>query len=128
MYNSRDLHFSHYCYVFVTGGGFSATDFSKRLWGDCYFNRAKRTFSKKPPSMDAPRSFVEFLLEPLYKIFSQVVGDVDTTLPQVLDELGIVLSKTEMKMNIRPLLRLVCQRFFGEHTSKSRRVDCIQCA
>ena len=67
--------------------------------------------------MDAPRSFVEFLLEPLYKIFSQVVGDVDTTLPQVLDELGIVLSKTEMKMNIRPLLRLVCQRFFGENTS-----------
>jgi U5 small nuclear ribonucleoprotein component len=103
----------------VTGGGFSANDFSKRLWGDCYFNRAKRTFTKKPPSMDAPRSFVEFLLEPLYKIFSQVVGDVDTTLPQVLDELGIVLSKTEMKMNIRPLLRLVCQRFFGEHTSKS---------
>jgi len=30
---------------------------------------------------------------------------------------GIQLSKTEMKMNIRPLLRLVCQRFFGEHTS-----------
>ena len=68
--------------------------------------------------MDAPRSFVEFLLEPLYKIFSQVVGDVDTTLPQVLDELGIVLSKSEMKLNIRPLLRLVCQKFFGENTSK----------
>ena len=73
--------------------------------------------------MDAPRSFVEFLLEPLYKIFSQVVGDVDTTLPQVLDELGIVLSKTEMKMNIRPLLRLVCQKFFGEHTSKSKKLQ-----
>ena len=84
-----------------------------------YFNRAKRTFTKKPPSMDAPRTFVEFLLEPLYKIFSQVVGDVDTTLPQVLDELGIVLSKSELKLNIRPLLRLVCQKFFGENTSES---------
>ena len=30
---------------------------------------------------------------------------------------GIQLSKSEMKLNIRPLLRLVCQRFFGEHTS-----------
>ena len=108
-------------YIYITyyvGGGFSPTDFSKRLWGDMYFNRAKRTFTKKPPAMDAPRSFVEFLLEPLYKIFSQVVGDVDTTLPQVLDELGIVLSKTEMKLNIRPLLRLVCQKFFGENTSE----------
>jgi hypothetical protein len=43
-----------------------------------------------------------------------VVGDVDSTLPGVLDELGIRLTKTELKYNIRPLLRLVCARFFGE--------------
>ena len=43
----------------------------------------RRTFTRKPPSVDSPRSFVEFLLEPLYKIFAQTVGDVDTTLPQV---------------------------------------------
>lgn len=68
--------------------------------------------------MDAPRSFVEFILEPLYKIFSQTVGDVDTTLPQTLDELGVALTKTELALNIRPLLRLVCQRFFGVHSSE----------
>lgn len=68
--------------------------------------------------MDAPRSFVEFLLEPLYKLFAQTVGDVDTTLPQTLDELGVILNKTELSMNIVPLLRLVCQRFFGVHSSK----------
>ncbi len=45
----------------------------------------RRTFTRKPPSVDAARSFVEFLLEPLYKIFAQTVGDVDTTLPQVKD-------------------------------------------
>lgn len=44
----------------------------------------------------------------------QVVGDVDTTLPHVLDELGIKLTKEEMKINIRPLLRLVCNRFLGD--------------
>ncbi len=43
-----------------------------------------------------------------------MVGDVDSTLPGVLDELGIRLTKTELKLNIRPLLRLVCARFFGE--------------
>ena len=77
----------------------------------------RRTFSRKSPSVDAPRTFVEFILEPLYKIFAQTVGDVDTTLPQTLDELGIVLTKTELSMNIRPLLRLVCQHFFGVHSS-----------
>lgn len=32
----------------------------------------------------------------------------------VLDELGIRLTSEEMKMNIRPLLRLVCTRFLGD--------------
>lgn len=31
-----------------------------------------------------------------------------------MDELGIKLTKTELKLNIRPLIRLVCARFFGE--------------
>ena len=78
----------------------------------------RRTFSRKAPSIDASRSFVEFIFEPLYKIFAQTVGDVDTTLPQTLDELGIVINKTELSMNIKPLLRLICQKFFGVHSSK----------
>uniref|UniRef100_H2YSS8 Tr-type G domain-containing protein n=1 Tax=Ciona savignyi TaxID=51511 RepID=H2YSS8_CIOSA len=95
-----------------------------------------------PPHTNAQRSFIEFILEPLYKIFSQVrvcqnsicypvknhrlcvltnffftqqvVGDADSTLTRALDELGIYLSKEESKLNIRPLLRLVCSRFMGD--------------
>jgi hypothetical protein len=48
----------------------------------------------------------------------QVVGDVDTTLPAVLDELGIKLTKEEMKINIRPLLRLICNKFLGDFSGK----------
>lgn len=94
--------------------GVSVREFSKRLWGDVYFNTKTRKFSKKPPHGSAQRSFVEFILEPLYKIFAQVVGDVDTTLPKVLDELGIHLTKEEMKINIKPLLRLVFSKFFSD--------------
>ena len=53
----------------------------------------------------------------------QVVGDVDTSLPRVLDELGIHLTKEELKLNIRPLLRLVCNRFFGEFTGKVSSIN-----
>lgn len=88
--------------------------FSKVLWGDVYFNPKTRKFSKKSPHNGAQRSFVEFILEPLYKLFAQVIGDVDTTLPDVLDELGIKLTKREMNINIRPLLRLVCGRFLND--------------
>ncbi|XP_032510892.2 116 kDa U5 small nuclear ribonucleoprotein component [Danaus plexippus] len=94
--------------------GLRAGDMSRWLWGDMYFNNKTRRFTKKQPHASAQRSFVEFILEPLYKIFAQVVGDVDDTLLTVLAELGIKLTKQEAKLNVRPLLRLVCSRFFGD--------------
>ncbi|XP_039187381.1 116 kDa U5 small nuclear ribonucleoprotein component [Crotalus tigris] len=97
-------------------GDINYQEFAKRLWGDIYFNTKTRKFTKKAPTSSSQRSFVEFILEPLYKILAQVVGDVDTTLPRTLDELGIHLTKEELKLNIRPLLRLVCKKFFGEFT------------
>lgn len=57
---------------------------------------------------------MEFILEPLYKLFAQVVGDVDSTLVDTLNELEIRVTKDEMKCNIRPLLRLICNRFLGD--------------
>lgn len=73
-----------------------------------------RKFTKKPPHNSAQRSFVEFILEPLYKLFAQVVGDVDAALIDTLAELEIRVTKEEMKCNIRPLLRLICNRFLGD--------------
>lgn len=74
----------------------------------------RRKFTKKPAHNSAQRSFIEFILEPLYKLFAQVVGDVDSTLADTLSELCIRVTKEEMKCNIRPLLRLICNRFMGD--------------
>jgi hypothetical protein len=46
--------------------------FATRLWGDLYFHAEKRTFSKKAVNSKAQRSFVQFVLEPMYKLFAQV--------------------------------------------------------
>uniref|UniRef100_F1KTY9 116 kDa U5 small nuclear ribonucleoprotein component n=1 Tax=Ascaris suum TaxID=6253 RepID=F1KTY9_ASCSU len=105
-----NLYADHY-------GSFNGMEFARRLWGEQYFDKKTRKFVKKPPHSGAPRSFVEFILEPLYKIFSQVVGDVDTCLPLMMSELGIKLSKEEQRMNVRPLIALICRRFFGDFTA-----------
>ena len=44
--------------------------FMQRLWGDIYFNPETRKFSKTQTE-DMQRSFVHFILEPLYKIYTQ---------------------------------------------------------
>ena len=61
-------------YVTVYQTPLDVTEMAKRLWGDVYFHPTTRTFRKKPlPEDDDPRrSFVQFVLEPLYKIYGQV--------------------------------------------------------
>ncbi len=53
-------------------GNLDPREFARRLWGDIYFNAKTRRFTKKSPHGSAQRSFIEFVLEPLYKIFAQV--------------------------------------------------------
>uniref|UniRef100_A0A915D2S5 Elongation factor 2 n=1 Tax=Ditylenchus dipsaci TaxID=166011 RepID=A0A915D2S5_9BILA len=93
-----------------------ARQFAQRLWGDMFYNVATKKFSRKANMTgdSTPRSFVHFVLEPLYKLFAHVVGDVDTCLPKLTGHLGIKLSKEEQKMNVRPLITLICRRFFGD--------------
>eukprot|EP00698_Gefionella_okellyi_P010310 TRINITY_DN2667_c0_g1_i1.p1 TRINITY_DN2667_c0_g1~~TRINITY_DN2667_c0_g1_i1.p1 ORF type:complete len:964 (-),score=265.86 TRINITY_DN2667_c0_g1_i1:22-2913(-) len=94
-----------------------AVDFAKKLWGDWYMQE-NRKFSKKPSAdvPDQPRAFVQFILEPLYKLFSQAVGEDPKDLEATAQQLGIKLRKSELALDSAPLLRLVLQQFFGAPT------------
>ncbi|GAU33771.1 hypothetical protein TSUD_393330 [Trifolium subterraneum] len=59
------------------------------------------------------RSFIEFVLEPLYKIYSQVIGEHKKSVETTLAELGVTLSNAAYRLNVRPLLRLACRSVFG---------------
>lgn len=91
--------------------------FAKRLWGDVYFNPEKRNFVRKPINSTDSRTFIKFILDPIYKIFSQLVGDVDCNLVSLLNELKIQLTKTEMKSNIKSLIKCVFYKYMNEMTA-----------
>ncbi len=59
-------------YKDVFGAALDTREFARRLWGDVYFHPDSRTFRKTAPAGGAQRSFVQFVLEPVYKIYSQV--------------------------------------------------------
>lgn len=84
-----------------------AKTFGQRLWGDRFFDPETRKFEKSAKSPTSQRSFVEFVLEPIYKLHSQVVGEVPSELKVTLDELGIRLTQDELRVDVKPLLRLV---------------------
>ena len=91
---------------------------------DLFSLKEKKKYLKMSSAAFAAGSLrVYMFLKAFFKLFSlfssQIVGDVDESLPRVCDELGISLTKEEKKLNIRPLLRLVCHKFFGDFTGVS---------
>ncbi|KAL3653011.1 hypothetical protein CASFOL_002692 [Castilleja foliolosa] len=103
-------------YVKLHGISFDASKFASRLWGDYYFDPDTRGFKKKQPAGGAERSFVQFILDPLYKIYSQVIGEHKKSVEATLAELGVTLSNASYRLNVRPLLRLACSSVFGSAT------------
>ncbi|KAL9248710.1 110 kDa U5 small nuclear ribonucleoprotein component CLO-like protein [Drosera capensis] len=103
-------------YVKLHGIPFDADKFASRLWGDVVYIPENRTFKRKVPSSGEERSFVLFVLEPLYKIYSQVVGEHKKSVEATLAELGVTLNNSAYRLNVRPLLRLACSAVFGTAT------------
>lgn len=91
----------------------SAHEFSIRLWGDAWLDPETRTFKKVQPSGSVPRTFVEFILEPLYKVYASALGEEPDELARTLRDVGVKLSKPELHLDPKPLLRLILSRFFG---------------
>jgi 116 kDa U5 small nuclear ribonucleoprotein component len=95
---------------------FSAHEFSRRLWGDIYFNPGSRKFTRKAMEEKARRSFVHFVLEPIYKLYSHTISASPEDLKKTLAELGISLKPSQLRANAKDLLKAVCEQFFGPAT------------
>ncbi|KAF9013633.1 P-loop containing nucleoside triphosphate hydrolase protein [Hymenopellis radicata] len=99
-----------------TYGSIDVPAFADRLWGDIYFDTEKRKFTRKPKDAEHHRSFIHFILEPLYKLYSQVLSEDTENLVETLAGLGITLKPVMYKMDVRPLLKAVLDQFFGPAT------------
>ncbi|KAL0951768.1 hypothetical protein HGRIS_008440 [Hohenbuehelia grisea] len=99
-----------------TYGSLDVGAFADRLWGDIYFNEETRKFTRKPNDPEHNRSFVHFILDPLYKLYSTVLSEETETLKETLHTLGIQLKPIMYKMDVRPLLKAVLDQFFGPAT------------
>jgi len=93
--------------------GINTLEFARRLWGDIFFNPKKRSFTRKPIEERAKRSFVNFILEPIYKLYSHTISESPEDLKDTLATLGIILKPSQYKTDAKVLLKLVCERFFG---------------
>ncbi|KAF2467433.1 elongation factor 2 [Lindgomyces ingoldianus] len=90
--------------------------FSMRLWGDISYNPRSRKFTRKGVEEGSKRSFVYWILEPVYKLYSHTLSKSPEDLKDTLAELGIQLKPSQYRTDARELMRLVCEQYFGPAT------------
>lgn len=101
------------------GENLSVDEFAKRLWGDCYLDPATRLFkrsSRACESSSVERTFVAYILQPLYKIYAACLGESESNVNKLLRSVGVLLNKDELRASARPLLRAALSRFFQTAT------------
>lgn len=99
-----------------TLGHISSDEFSQKLWGDYWFDPTTRTFKDDPSkcSQRVDRSFISFVMEPLYKIYSVCLGESEAEVKKMCkhDLHGaVVLTQDQLRSSSRPLLRMVLSQF-----------------
>ncbi|EYE95910.1 116 kDa U5 small nuclear ribonucleoprotein component [Aspergillus ruber CBS 135680] len=91
-------------------------EFARRLWGDVFFNQNSRKFMRKGAEENSRRTFVKFVLEPIYKLYSHTISESPEDLKETLASVGINLKPSQLKTDAKELLSLVCEQFFGPAT------------
>lgn len=91
--------------------------FASKLWGNQYLDVETSKFVSEPPRKSAKRSFVEFILEPLYKFFRITIEEPDKQFLEIAEKYKIKLTKEQKRLNVKPLLRLACSQLFGSYQS-----------
>lgn len=98
--------------------------FAKRLWGNAYLDPKSNTFQRRAgdcgvdpiSGMSPKRTFVQFILEPLYKMYSLCVGESEKDVEKAFRSLGVLLGKEQLRASARPLMRAAFRKYFGVST------------
>ncbi|KAJ2724497.1 hypothetical protein GGI07_001928 [Coemansia sp. Benny D115] len=94
-------------------GAVDSRQLARRLWGDVFYSQQRKAFVRKGVDPKAPRSFVHFVLEPLYKMHAHIVSEDAPELRPLLASLGVRLRQSDYALDSRRLLRCALTAFFG---------------
>lgn len=85
-----------------------------RLWGDHFFNPATKKWGTKSTDAEGKtleRCFNMFVLDPIFKIFANVMDFKKEQVFTMLDKLEIKLDQTERDLEGKKLLKAIMQKF-----------------
>merc|ERR1719281_1990945 len=94
--------------MYASKFGVDVDKLMKKLWGENFFNLKTKKWSKTK-SEDNVRSFCQFILDPIYKIFDAIMNFKKDTTDKLLDKLDIKgkMKHEELQQEGKPLMKTV---------------------
>jgi len=80
------------------------------LWGDRFFNPKTKKWSSTQDK-DNKRGFVQFVLDPIYKVFEMVMQVKKEETAKLLTKLGIKLAVEERDLEGKPLMKVMMRKW-----------------
>lgn len=90
--------------------GIDTEKMAQRLWGDNFFNRKEKKWTKKE-GKGGVRAFCEFIIKPIKKIIELAMSDKVEELEKLLTSLDIKLNTEDKELRQKPLMKRVLQKW-----------------
>merc|ERR1711981_1284222 len=99
--------------IYASKMGVDKEKMMKRLWGDCFFNAKKKTWTnvQQPEGCDKPleRAFCQFIMGPINQLMTSIMQDKKEKYEKMMGTLGIVLKGDDKQLTGKPLMKRTMQ-------------------
>jgi elongation factor 2 len=100
--------------MYSTKFGVAKDRMVKKLWGDNFYDPSSKKWLKKGVGSDGKpikRAFVQFIMDPITKLFDSIMKNEEAKYNKMLKSLGIVLKGEEKDLTAKALLKTVMRKF-----------------
>nr|UGN13547.1 elongation factor 2 [Placilonga atlantica] len=80
-----------------------------KLWGDNWFSGGKITNKKASVPAGTRRTFVQFVLDPIYQVFDSIMNSKPKKMRKILNVIGVTLKGEDAALKDKKLLKRVMQ-------------------
>ncbi|VDK51962.1 unnamed protein product, partial [Gongylonema pulchrum] len=89
---------------------FQVDKLMRNLWGDRFFNLKTKKWSSSQDA-DSKRGFVQFVLDPIFKVFDAVMNVKKDETAKLLEKLNIKLAHDEKDLEGKPLMKVMMRKW-----------------
>jgi len=82
-----------------------------KLWGDWYFDAARKTWTTRNTDGKLERAFCQFIATPITGLFTAIMGEKHGKVRKMLKAIGVELKGEEKELVGKPLLKRVMQKW-----------------